>query len=298
MEMREFNLCKDVMEQDARRCAFDALAKETFEISFEQWYQDGYWAKNPVPYQPYTLFDKERAAANISVNVLKVILDGRTRVWVQLGTVMTAPEYRGQGLARRLMEEVLNDWRGRCDAMLLFANRSVLDFYPKFGFERQPQQQFGTQISCKEKADAVKLDMDSPKDRALLERLYGKTNPFSRLQVADNYGLLMFYCSSFFKDFVYWLPGEDAVVIAEQERNRWTIYDVYCAEKSETDLMRILTKVTGAGDWKIHLAFSPKQSRGFEASVLDDPDNALFILKGKENPFRGEALLFPEISHT
>ena len=52
---------------------------------------------------------------------------------------MTRPGHRGRGLARRLMEEVLRDWSGRCDGMFLFANGTVLDFYPRFGFRRAAQ---------------------------------------------------------------------------------------------------------------------------------------------------------------
>ena len=38
-------------------------------------------------------------------------------------------------------EEVLRDWTNQCDGMFLFANETVLDFYPKFGFRRETQYQ-------------------------------------------------------------------------------------------------------------------------------------------------------------
>ena len=42
------------------------------------------------------------------------------------------------------MEQVKEDWEKRYDFIFLFANESVLDFYPKFGFERKEQYQFET----------------------------------------------------------------------------------------------------------------------------------------------------------
>lgn len=291
-------LCKDVMRRDIYRIPFDALAQETFGLSFENWYQDGFWEKTACPYQPYTLFIGGRAAANVSVSVMRVLLDGQMRTWVQLGTVMTAPEFRGQGFARLLLEEVLRDWDGRCDTLMLFANQTVLDFYPRFGFERQAQRQFERQISVERARSAEKLSMDSPADRELLEQFYRKKNPFSRLQVTDNYGLLMFCCGSFFKDFIWLLPDEEAVVIAEQDGKEWIIYDIYCSGGRDQDMMALIRQVTGAGSWNVRFAFAPKNTEGLKETEVDDPDNALFILRGTENPFAGEALIFPEISHT
>lgn len=297
-KMNSEYLCKDVMRQDALRLSFDALAQETFGLSFERWFQNGFWQKTVRPYQPYTLFIGEHAAANISVNVMRVLLDGQIRIWVQLGTVMTTPEFRGHGFARRLMEEILRDWDGKCDTLMLFANQTVLDFYPKFGFERQAQCQFQRQISIREERSARKLSMDNSEGRKLLEHFYKKSNPFSRLQVTDNYALLMFYCSALFKDFIWLLPDEEAIVIAEQNGTDWTIYDIYCSAGKHQDMITLIQCVTGVGNWNVYFAFSPKDTNGLKITVVDDPDNALFVLKGTENPFAAESLIFPVISHT
>lgn len=50
------------------RNAFNALAVQTFQLSFESWYENGYWSQS---YLPYTLMDGGTAAANISVNLMK-----------------------------------------------------------------------------------------------------------------------------------------------------------------------------------------------------------------------------------
>ena len=138
---------REVMEHDGRRAAFNALAKKTFGLSFEAWYRDGYWTEK---YMPYTLFDGARAVSNVSVNRLDVVYEGNTYLMYQLGTVMTDPEYRGQGYAARLIRRIQEEYLESCDTMFLFANKNVLDFYPKFGFERRIQ--YGFRLNCRNKA--------------------------------------------------------------------------------------------------------------------------------------------------
>ena len=175
----EFEIRKNVMPDPAARQSFDALARQVFGLSFEGWYQSGYWTESNLP---YTLLSQETALANVSVNRLEVLLDGKRRRYIQLGTVMTRPDCRRQGLAKRLMEEVLRDWADRCDGMFLFANETVLDFYPQFGFRREIHYQYTLPVPTA-RGGARKLSVDSLQDLALLRACYKRGNPFSALQV-------------------------------------------------------------------------------------------------------------------
>ena len=47
-------------------------------------------------------------------------LDGKRRGTSSWAPSLTRPDCRRQGLAKRLMEEVLRDWADRCDGMFLF----------------------------------------------------------------------------------------------------------------------------------------------------------------------------------
>ena len=108
-------------EKPRIREGLNQLAGQTFGIRLEDWGED---------YRPYILFDGERAVANVSVNRMDFRLHGQVRRYIQLGTVMTHPDYRCRGLSRWLMERVLREWGGRCDALYLFANDSVRTFIP------------------------------------------------------------------------------------------------------------------------------------------------------------------------
>lgn len=213
----KYKLEKNVRDTAPVRNAFNALAMQTFQLSFEGWYENGCWSQR---YQPYTLMDGGTAAANVSVNLMKTRWNGQIKNYIQLGTVMTHPAYRNQGLSRYLIEEIFRDWEERFDGFYLFANETVLDFYPRFGFRRETEYQCSLPLAPSadgKRGKARRLDMDSPSGRSLLEAHYRMSNPFSLLPSLDNFNLLMFYCGSFLKDCVYYLPEYNAAAVAEQD---------------------------------------------------------------------------------
>lgn len=305
---KTYLLSKAVMPNDTMRKEFNKLAEKTFQLSFESWYQSGYWSSLNMP---YTLFDGEKAVANSSVNRMELLWNGQIHRYIQLGTVMTDEEYRRQGLSRFLMNEIMKDWKENCDGMFLFANHTVLDFYPKFGFQKEVQYQFGKSMggmadrnpgkSMERKTDCGKgsvrkLDIDCSQDLELLKRHYKKGNPFSRLQAVNDFGLLMFYAGSVMKNCIYYLPEYDAVVIAEQNGTVMNCYDIFC--KENRDFMGILAAAAAKGTEYVTLKFTPEDGYGFDAALIQDDDDTLFVLRDKENIFRKEPLFFPEISHT
>lgn len=105
--MEKYELHIGYQNDEKYRAAFNHLAIKTFNLSFEKWYQAGYWREK---YIPYTLFDGERAIANVSVNIMDFSVLGKQQRFIQLGTVMTDEDYRKKNLNRFLMEKVLEEW--------------------------------------------------------------------------------------------------------------------------------------------------------------------------------------------
>lgn len=126
-----YQLIRQVRDDLPLRNSFMDLAKSTFDLSFQDWYKKGYWSNN---YIPYCIVDHNQVVANVSVNLMDFSWRGQRRQYLQIGTVMTNEKYRYQGLSRKLIKTVLGDWKSKVDAIYLFANDSVLDFYPKFDF--------------------------------------------------------------------------------------------------------------------------------------------------------------------
>ena len=273
------------------RLSFDKLSQETFGLSFKNWYQNGDWTEK---YIPHVLLDGKRVVANVSVNIIDTVLKNEKKRYIQLGTVMTDSEYRGRGLSRLLLKRVLEEWKDKCDAMYLFANNTVLDFYPKFGFVKANEYQCQLPVTPKPK-NIRKLDMSCSSDRELLLAKYKKSNPFSALPMVDNAGLLMFYCAQSMKDDVYYAKNCDAVVIAKQNGKNLICFDIFCDEKN--DLNEVLSMVASHDTTNAILGFSPKAATNCQAALLQEDDTTLFILSDRENVFADNQLMFPLLSH-
>ena len=100
-------------------------------ISFEPWQKAGFWTKD---YLPYSIIQKGNIISNVSVSLMTVLVNGERLDAAQIGAVGTVPEYRKQGLSRLLINHVIDIYSKKSDLIFLFANDSVMDFYPKFGF--------------------------------------------------------------------------------------------------------------------------------------------------------------------
>lgn len=202
-------------QDDHYRRSFNALTEKTFGFNFEQWYQSGYW-KNQ--YIPYSILDGDEVVSNVSVNVMDFEVFGKTKRLIQLGTVMTDDAYRNQGLVRVLMDKVIADWQSKCEYLYLFANDSVLDFYPKFGFKAINQYQCTKKISKKDKeSSAIKLNMSDESDRALVYEKANASSSIAKISMIGNAELIMFYCTSYMKDRVYYIKEYNAIVVAHHE---------------------------------------------------------------------------------
>lgn len=278
-------------EDSALRESFFALAKRTFDIDFAPWHAAGYWDDS---YLPYALEREGRIIANVSVSRMNLRWQGKARQYLQIGTVMVDQAFRGQGLCRALMERALSDWQPRCEAVYLYANDSVLNFYPKFGFRPVAEHQYFAELRpCP--GDFAPLNLQNPAHLALLRRCYQKGNPFSQLAAPDHFGLLMFYCGSFLKDCVYYSPAHDAICIAEQQESGLLCYDIFC--DAGANLEQMLRQMLSADQRKVFFGFTPPSSCGYSCAPLVQEDTTFFLLRGKEDIFSSRQLMLPLLSH-
>lgn len=287
---KSFVFTTEIRDNTTLRKSFFSLARQTFDLDFEPWYQCGGWQDR---YLPHALVCGEQVAANVSVNRMDFQLDGRRRTYLQLGTVMTHPDYRGMGLSRFLMEWILQNWSDRCDGIYLFANDTVLDFYPKFGFLPAEEAQVFFPSSPQQPIPLRRINPDNPKDRALLIQSYRRSNPFSAFSMENNEGLLLFYALGPFRHFLYTPPEENAVAILEEDGDT-----LFCHEllgEWSGSLFQTLNRLTQPHIRKIGLGFTPKDT--LPGQIWQPGEDHLFVLGKKENPFAVRKLFFPLISH-
>ncbi|MFX3650622.1 MAG: GNAT family N-acetyltransferase [Paenibacillus sp.] len=254
--MQELIFMKNYKNNEVLRKSFFELAVNTFEINFEDWYQQGYWGER---YIPYSYVDGDQVIANVSVNILELIIHGEKKKAIQIGTVMTHPDYRGKGLSTRLMNKVLEEYENKYDYMYLFANESVLDFYPKFGFKPVEEHLFSINYTAKkspEPANIRKLNVTNAEDLRLIQKLASERLPVSQHFATHHaQGIFMFYCLNVFSDDIYYLENENVIVIYQKENNHIELFDV--VSLNEMNMNDILDEIADDDTEKITFHFTP-----------------------------------------
>lgn len=256
------------------RKSFIQLAADIFGIDFTSWHEKGYWGDR---YIPFSYADGGRVVANVSVNELDLVVEGKFHKALQIGTVMTHPEYRNKGLSGSLMNHVLEVYKGKYDFMYLFANDSVLDFYPKFGFEKIEEYQYSTKIPAGQ--GGLKLrELELAHDLDLIEKtVYGRVPVSQIFATANSAGITMYHILNVFTDHLYYHEDEDAIVIFTRENGTIQLYDVIST--SPVNILNILP----AGE--VIFQYKPDYTDMDYFPVPFKRDGALFVKKGSGMDF-------------
>lgn len=282
-------IVKDYRDNKVLRDSFNELAKKVFDLDFEGWYQNGFWNEN---YIPYSVVIDGKVVANVSVNRCDMNYNGRVLKLIQLGTVMTDPDYRGKGYARILMEKIMQEYEGRTDGMFLYANDSVLAFYPKFGFYEKAEYQYSKSVKNLTENVAKKVPMDTVDDWAKMVDVMKSKAQCGNMTMCGNEDLFMFYLSQFMRDCVYYIEQSDSYVIAEIEGDTLMIHAIF-GEASVDDVIASF----GSAIRRATLFFSPTDRTGYEETVVDEEDTTLFV-KGKAFEIIGDdKFMFQAIAH-
>ena len=291
----DFEYRADVRDNAGLRDSFNALTRQVFGFDFADWHARGWWSAAHTGYAPHALVRGGRVIANVSATPLSFLIAGEPLRALQLGTVMTSPDFRGHGLQRQLMERLLSEAAGQYDMIYLYANDSVMEFYPKFGFEPAVEYAFSRSMPQGGGLAVTSADMDSPADCEKLLSLYRQGNPFSGVEMKDETGLFMFYCAGFLKDCVFFIDGLNAAAVAEYDGECLLLHDVFCPpDTAFNDVLRALARPDAV---RVELGFTPKDAAGMKNAPVEE-DGGLFVLKGLKNPFTARKMLLPTLSHT
>jgi predicted N-acetyltransferase YhbS len=281
--MTELTFHKAYKDNHQLRNSFNELATLVFGLNFEDWYQHGYWNDR---YIPFSYVDKDKVVANVSVNLLDFIIEGNKKRAIQIGTVMTHPEYRNKGLSASLMNKVLEEYENEYDYMYLFANQNVLEFYPKFGFKQVKEYQFSMDYSSTQTdlSHIRKLDGRSKDDLGFIYHFALERVPVSkRFGTARTQGLLMFYCIYVFTNHIYYLEEEEAIVIFTQEDDRLDIYDI--VSKKAVNIENILSRISTTDTKRIVFHYTPDYEGFNTQNAIFNGDEVLFVKTSGSNEF-------------
>lgn len=291
--MNELRLISDYKHNETYRLSFNKLAQEVFGINFEPWYQAGGWSDR---YVCYSLTEGDRVVSNVSINKMDLIWDGQVKKALQIGTVMTHPEFRGRGLAASLMKTALAEHETSCDFVYLFGDASALSFYPKFGFTTLQESQFSLAVKPFTAVDSTlrKLDLGNAADRALFDNIVPKRVPISKVLGAMNdLHLVLFYSLLAFPNNLYYLEDMEAIVISRVKEGTLHLYDVISTKPVPLD--EVLKCILSPEVSLIRFHFTPDIDN---ADLICEPmqtEDALFVKPAL--PEICKPFMFPYTSH-
>lgn len=245
---------KDYKENEGLRRSFSALAESTFGISFEAWYQKGCWNEN---YIPFSFHEGGKVVANVSVNLMSLVISGVKKPAIQIGTVMTHPDYRRKGLAFELFQKIFETYDDAFALYYLAADREAVPLYEKCGFSEVTETHYtinrlefmatANPTLSLEPKNIQKTSLSLSSFINWKQSALPKGTPF---EILDDLHITTFYYFHGFDDNFY-LLGDQCLVVAEIEDEGKTLilYDYYT--KAYHSIQDIISTILHHKMWSI-----------------------------------------------
>lgn len=282
-----YEFVKDYKNNEKLKESFNKLAIKTFELDFRSWYEKGYWTND---YIPYSYSYNNEIIANVSVNKMDLIIDDKIYKALQIGTVMTDERFKNQGLSRKLLNYVLEEYKDKVQFIYLFANEDVLSFYPKFGFKRCYESEYILDVSKYEKLNKIekveKLDFNTLEDFAK-----NKKTLSTKLDCINN-NLLMFYFTIALSENIYYIKEQNIFIIMEEDEDTIHLYDII--SKENYNINDLIKNIINKNTKNIKFYFTANNIKNIKVNKIENNDDALFIYG--QNPLK-ENFAFPITSH-
>ena len=261
--------------------------------TFFVWGARGGWADG---YEVFAMVVDDQIVSTVGCMSMRYVINSEARNGFQLGAVATRPDHRNRGLARLLIKKVLSELDAPDQPVILFANSSVLDFYPRFGFRRLAQTRFVGHIHLRPAGTfAPSLDLASPIDRAWLADHCARANAIGQgFAARDYYPALLFHLTRRPR-LVFRLDSFGAVVIVRQEGERLLIEDLLATRPLR--LSDALPHVCAQPVRTIEFGFDPESWwPNAESHACDDRESPLFV-RGAAADLK-EPVRFPDLAQT
>ena len=289
-------LVSNYMRDDTLRHALNDLTKKTFGFDFEGWVTGGYFEGD---YIPYSFIEDGKIISNVSANRMTFLQNGVERNYIQIGTVMTDETYRRQGLARKLIEHVVKQYKDSCDGFYLFANLDALDFYDKCGFARETEYRYKVKEDfCRGRSKGECFVPVNTADVQMKQKymdMIRHSAANSSMEQINKFGLQMFYTADM--ENVYYAKDMDCFIVAETEENTLLLQSIVCENK--VALSDVLQRVSGEY-CQCQLGFVP-DLKDMDMCVAEKYDGAddyrLFYFGEQLKSIEKEKLYFPELTH-
>jgi len=294
--MKSPAICEGYRDDTELRDAYFAFIRTVFpRIDFEEWYRRGFWRD---AYVPVSAVVDGKIVSNVSLARMKLLIDGRVAKGIQIGAVGTIPEYRAQGLSRMLMEYFLDKYCDAADIFFLFANDTVLDYYPRFGFSQYHEVDFISESAIpKPDFAARRLNIGLKSDAAIVHDLLQNRLPITRLFGALEYDFITWWhILNIYPENLYYVEDDEILFIVSEDARRLYIRDIIYTRPF--DLSSALPKVIRRQETEaIVYNFSPDQLH-FAYDRTDVCSESPLFIRGRFSLTGSEQFRFPMTAQT
>lgn len=305
LQGEEYLFAQDYEDNAVLREQMGRLCRKIWGFDFEKMYKNGFWEES---FHPYTLFCGDKAVSHVSVSEMDIYLNQKVLHLVQLGTVMTDKDFRGRGLNRFIMERILADFDSK-DGIFLYANETVYEYYPKFGFEKAyeyPRKVSGQFLKylCERaggvmRARKISAPAAADEERLLLSLSENCRNDCSFYPVNHRF-MIGFYLNSFdlfsISDLLYRLPDGNTIVVAEVSKDSVTIHDILTEHGCDPEEVVVALITTDTKQVNLRLAYEAPFLEAEEER--DAQDSRLFVRGRAAELLKQQKIIFPLTIHT
>ncbi len=261
--------------------------------NFKPWADRGGWRPG---YEILAIERDGQILSTVGRQRMRLVVNGQGRDGYQLGGVASRPDQRGRGLSRRVLTWVLSEADAQNLPVILFANKSVLDFYPRFGFRRVFQKRFtaaGTIAPGVHPAPTI--DIEAATDRARVETLCARAGILGETFSARDYYPALLFHLIYRPRPVYWFDECEAALIASVEGERLVLHELLAARPF--DLAAALPRLISHPVGELEFRFSPEGWwPAAQALSADEADSPLFV-RGLP-PLSSDVFRFPDLAQT
>jgi hypothetical protein len=165
--------------------------------------------------------------------------------------VATREGYRGRGYLKQLMEHILEKYRNV--PMYLGANDSVIDFYPRFGFQRVYEKLPIADVNINNEIETISLQFDDP---LVSDFIYHRNNYSHILDCMNTQTINLFHIHfGYLKNNIYHIPELNTMIIAQLEDQVLKLIGVF--SKKEITFRELVSKLPFQGVKRIEFGFMP-----------------------------------------
>jgi len=200
---------------------FDNLIRDVFGFSFAPWLSRKVWNER---YESYSIIQDGEMLSNVCIYKTDRRIGGQAVRAHQFGAVATRESERKRGLSRQLMDHVLSLYPDV--PAFLYANPSVIDFYPQFGFRQADTYQ--PYIVATIDNPPGKVRQYSGEDAFVYRMLCGKRVYSDVVDCMNTQSIALFHLLLSYPEDLYFLSNCGALVVAKQEGNKLFLADVVC----------------------------------------------------------------------